>query len=367
MIRRLHSTARDWCRPVLPAALLMGGIWFAPQGGHTASSAGATCGDGGLQRWLAARLERSTPEAGWREERAVFEALLATGQKSIDRYVVARALHRGDPARYAEDPVAPELDEAALLTTLREMPAFRNLQARIRAHPGRARVEVEVPGAIKPRVIADEAAPETSNELLEAIRSAPPVTGPARRREVDVVAELPSLVMLLGDDFVKSRVLVQMYRERPEVFAPIFARRKSDRSFTESVERVVGESLTTLLRDHAAGPVRELQAQLDRDGFPAARLGLLAVEHPEAFDDIVASHLRTLLMTAPQEGWRYETASGELEVRTEAGHFAFLWRIPFQDLVLAGESRQIPVTARPESPAEIVRRCVAKVCLPGTD
>lgn len=362
------SPVAPWLRAFVPVALVLSTLWFGPTAGRPEPRTGATCTDSTLQRWLAARLERSVPEPGWKDERAVFEALLATGQKSVDRYVVARALHRGDPGRrYGNDPVPPELDEAALLLTLREMPAFRNLQARIRAHPGRARVEVEVPGAVKPRVIAEEAAPETSNELLEAIRSAPTVTGPVRRREVDVVAELPSLVYLLGDDLVKSRVLVQIYRERPEVFAPIYARRKADPAFAASVERVLGASLTTLLQEHMAALVRDLQADLDRDGFPVARLKLLATDHPAAFDDIIVAHLRSQSKAVAPGDWRVDTIDGALEARAEAGHFLFHWRIPFRDLVLGDERRAAPVLPAPDTPAQVAQRCVAKLCLPSTD
>jgi len=316
-----------------------------------------------LQPWLAARLASLTPDASWREERSVFEALLATGQRGVEPYLIARALHRGDRGRYGEGPMAPELDEAALLVTLRDMPSYRQLQARIRAHPGRAKVEVVVPGTVQPRVITDETAPETSNALLEAIRSAPVVTGPAKRREVDVVAELPALVHLLGDDLVKARVLVQVYRERTEVFAPIFARHKAVPAFLASFERLVGASLTMLLREPARAFVRELQADLDRDGFPLLRLRLLSTDHPVAFEDIVLSHLRTQLRAQRPGDWRFETGDGELLVRTEAGHLAFLWRITLRDLVLGDEVRPAPILPPPDSPAEVVRPCVGKVCL----
>ncbi len=345
---------RRWStRLAAPVLLLLCTAW-----------AGSAAADTSLQTWLAARLARLTPDASWKEERAVFEALLATGQKAFEPYLIARALHRGDRGRYADGPVAPELDEAALLATLRDMPSYRHLQARIRAHPGRAKVEVVVPGTVQPRVIADEAAPETSNALLEAIRSAPVVTGPTKRREVDVVAELPALVHLLGDDLVKARVLVQVYRERAEVFAPIFARRKADPTFPASLERVVGESLTMLLREPAGALVRDLVADLDRDGFPLLRLRLLSTDHPAAFDDIVLSHVRTQLRAQRSGEWRFEPGDGELLARTEAGHLAFTWRIPLRDLVLGDEIRQAPVLPPPDSPAEVVRRCVGKVCLP---
>jgi hypothetical protein len=329
-----------------------------------AAWAGAAGAETSLQPWLAARLARLTPDAGWKEERGVFEALLATGQKSFEPYLVARALHRGDPGRYAGGPMAPELDAAALLATLRDMPAYRHLQARIRAHPGRAKVEVVVPGTVQPRVIADEAAPESSNALMEAIRSAPLVTGPTKRREVDVVAELPALVHLLGDDLVKARVLVQVYRERTDVFAPIFAKRKADPAFAANLERLVGESLTALLREPAGALVRDLLADLDRDGFPLPRLRLLSSDHPAAFDDIVLSHLRVQLRAQRSGEWRFEPGDGELLVRTEAGHLAFAWRISLRDFLLGDEVNPAPILSPPDSPAEIVRRCVGKVCLP---
>lgn len=344
---------RRWsARRAAPVVLLLCATW-----------AGAAVADTPLQTWLAARLARLTPDASWKQERAVFEALLATGQKGFEPYLIARALHRGDRGRY-EGPVAPELDEAALLATLRDMPSYRHLQARIRAHPGRAKVEVVVPGAVQPRVIADEAAPETSNALLEAIRSAPVVTGPTKRREVDVVAELPSLVHLLGDDLVKARVLVQVYRERTDVFAPIFAKRKTDPAFRARLERLVGESLTTLLREPVGALVRDLVADLDRDGFPLLRLRLMSTDHPAAFDDIVLSHLRTHLRAQRPGEWRFESGDGELLIRAEAGHLAFTWRIPLRDLVLVDEVNPAPVVPPPDSPAEVVRRCVGKVCLP---
>ncbi len=329
-----------------------------------AAWAGTALADTSLQTWLAARLARLTPDASWKEERAVFEALLATGQKGFEPYLIARALHRGDRGRYGEGPVAPELDEAALLATLRDMPSYRHLQARIRAHPGRAKVEVVVPGTVQPRVIAEEAAPETSNALLEAIRSAPVVTGPTKRREVDVVAELPALVHLLGEDLVKARVLVQTYRDRTDVFAPIFAKRKADPTFPAHLERLVGGSLTMLLREPAGALVRDLVADLDRDGFPLLRLRLLSTDHPAAFDDIVLSHLRTQLRTQRPGEWRFEPGDGELLIHAEAGHLAFTWRIPLRDLVLGDETNAAPIVPAPDSPAEVVRRCVGKVCLP---
>jgi len=344
---------RRFARVAASILLLLGGAWAGPAGADTP-----------LQPWLAARLARLAPDASWKEERSVFEALLATGQKAVEPYLIARALHRGDRARYGEGPWAPELDEAALLATLRDMPSYRQLQARIRAHPGRAKIEVVVPGTVQPRVIADEAAPETSNALLEAIRSAPVVTGPTKRREVDVVAELPALVHLLGDDLVKARVLVQVYRERTDVFGPIFAKRKADPAFAANLERLVGESLTMLLREPAGALVRDLLADLDRDGFPLLRLRLLSFDHPAAFDDIVLSHLRTQLRAHRPGEWRFEPGDGELVVRTEAGHLAFAWRIPLRDLVLGDEVRPAPVLPSPDSPADVVRRCVGKVCLP---
>ncbi len=317
-----------------------------------------------LQPWLAARLARLTPDASWKEERSVFEALLATGQRGVEPYLIARALHRGDRSRYGDDPVAPELDEAALQATLRDMPSYRQLQARIRAHPGKSKVEVVVPGAVQPRVITDEAAPETSNALLEAIRSAPVVTGPTKRREVDVVAELPALVRLLGDDLVKARVLVQVYRERTDVFAPIFTKRKADPEFPARLERLVGESLTMLLKEPAGALVRDLLADLDRDGFPLLRLRLLSTDHPAAFDDIVLSHLRSYLRSQRPGEWRFEPGDSEVLARTEAGHLAFVWRISLRDLLLGDEVTPAPILSRPDSPAEVVRRCIGKVCLP---
>lgn len=317
-----------------------------------------------LQPWLAARLARLTPDPGWKAERSVFEALLATGQKGVEPYLLARALHRGDRSRYGDDPVAPELDEAALLATLRDMPSYRQLQARIRAHPGRAKVEVVVPGTVQPRVIPDEAAPETANALMEAIRSAPVVTGPTKRREVDVVAELPALVHLLGDDLVKARVLVQVYRERTDVFAPIFAKRKADPAFRGRLERLVGESLTMLLREPAGALVRDVLADLDRDGFPLLRLRLLSTDHPAAFDDIVLSHLRKAIRAQRQGEWRFEPGDGELLVRTEAAHLGFVWRISLRDLLLGDDANPAPILMPPDSPAEVVRPCVGPVCLP---
>jgi hypothetical protein len=339
-------------RQAAPVVLVLCAAWAGPASADP------------LQPWLAARLARLTPDAGWKEERSVFEALLATGQKSFEPYLIARALHRGDPARYSEGPIAPEFDSAALLVTLRDMPSYRQLQARIRAHPGRARVEVVVPGTVQPRVIVEDTAPESANALLEAIRSAPVVTGPTKRREVDVVAELPALVHLLGDDLVKARVLVQVYRERTEVFAPIFAKRRSDPAFAASLERFVGGSLTMLLREPAEALLRDLLADLDRDGFPLLRLRLLSSDHPAAFDDIVVSHLRAQLRAQRHGDWRFEPGDGELLVRTEAGHLAFAWRIPLRDLVLGDDAQPAPILPSPESPAAILRRCVGKVCLP---
>lgn len=317
-----------------------------------------------LQPWLAARLARLAPDASWKEERSVFEALLAAGQRGVEPYLIARALHRGDRSRYGDDPVAPELDEAALLATLRDMPSYRQLQARIRAHPGRAKVEVVVPGSVQPRVITDEAAPETSNALLEAIRSAPVVTGPTKRREVDVVAELPALVRLLGDDLVKARVLVQVYRERTDVFAPIFAKRKADPEFPARLERLVGESLTMLLREPAGALVRGVLADLDRNGFPLLRLRLLSTDHPAAFNDIVLAHLRAHLSAQRPGEWGFEPGDGEVLAHAEAGHLAFVWRISLRDFLLGDEVNPAPILSPPDSPAEVVRRCVGKVCLP---
>lgn len=360
MFQDIDPTVRQSEPPARRGARLMGAVLLA----LSVLLPVAARADAPLQPWLAARLARLTPDASWKEERSVFEALLATGQRGVEPYLIARALHRGDRSRYGDDPVAPELDEAALLATLRDMPSYRQLQTRIRAHPGKSKVEVVVPGTVQPRVITDEAAPETSNALLEAIRSAPVVTGPTKRREVDVVAELPALVRLLGDDLVKARVLVQVYRERTDVFAPIFAKRKADPEFPARLERLVGESLTMLLREPAGALVRDLLADLDRDGFPILRLRLLSTDHPAAYNDIVLSHLRTYLRAQRPGEWRFEPGDGEVLARAEAGHLGFVWRISLRDFLLGDDINPAPILSPPDSPAEVVRRCVGKVCLP---
>lgn len=325
----------------------------------------SACADDGFQCWLAARFTRIPPGAAAKEERALFASLVRTGQKNVDRYIVARALHHGDPGRYRDTALAAELDEAALEFALREMPAYRSLMARIRAHPGQAQISVEVPGVKRPRRLSDEAvAPETGNELMEAIRSAPVEVEPSKRREVDVVAELPALVELLGNDAVKSRALVHAWRERPEVFAPVFERHRRDPGFRRELETALGASLTALLREAVPEFTRELLPRLERNGFPRQRLELLAVENGEAFDDIAASHVQALLRSVRTAPWEFEVGGGFVLIRTTLGHFAPVWRAPLRDFVLGDGDSPRPFVPLPESPFDVIHQCLGDLCLP---
>jgi hypothetical protein len=360
---------RRWLWAVTPAVVLGAIVLDAgsPRGNPAdrVRPPAAACGDDGFQRWLAARYERIPVGVAAKDERALIEALVKTGQKNVDRYIVARALHHGDPGRYRDSALAAELDEAALGFALDGMPAYRSLIARIRTYPGKAQVAIEIPGTKRPRKLSEEAAaPETGNELLEAIRSAPVEIGPPKRRDVDVFAELPALVELLGSDAVKSRALVHAWRERPEVFAPVFARHRTDRAFRRDLEAALGANLTALLRDAVPEFTRELLPRLERNGFPRRRLEVLAIDNPEAFDDIAASHVRSVLASASTAPWEFSVADGVVVIRATIGHFAPVWRAPLRDFVLGdGESRK-PFVPLPASPFEVVHQCLGELCLP---
>lgn len=342
------ESARPWRRWLLPFALAAGVALAAPAGAADP-----------LQSWLAARLDKHPGGAGAKEERALFAALLRTGHRSVERYVLARAIHRGDGGRNDVDPLVPELDEAALAAVLHEMPAYRRLLARVKAHPGQASAVVEVPGARHPQAIGEAIAPETSNELLEAMRSTPPSQDPPRREEIDVVAELPAIVALLGEEPVKSRVVTQLYRERPQVFAGVFQRHRADPAFRGALERALGRSYAVLLRESLDGVVRELRAQLARNGFPQERLRLLAAENPEALEDIVAAHLRAVGQHRGAGGWRFGGASGGTTARIDAGHFAFTWKLAAADLAVGSE-----VMVPADATVALLARCHGELCLP---
>ena len=360
---------RRWLWAVTPAVALAATVLTTGPSPRSLASRDhapvAACADDGFQRWLAARYERMPVGVAAKDERALITALVNTGQKNVDRYIVARALHHGDPARYRDSALVAELDEAALGFALGEMPAYRSLLARIRTYPGKAQVAIEIPGTKRPRKLSEEtAAPETGNELLEAIRSAPVEIGPPKRRDVDVFAELPALVELLGTDAVKSRALVHAWRERPDVFAPVFARHQKDRAFRRDLESALGANLTALLREAVPEFTRELLPRLERNGFPRRRLEVLAVDNPEAFDDIAASHVRAVLASASTAPWEFTVDDGVVVIRATIGHFAPVWRAPLRDFVLGdGESRK-PFVPLPATPFEVVHQCLGELCLP---
>lgn len=328
--------------------------------------------------WLADRLQKPLPARQVADERTVLEAMARPGNRTFDRHVIARILMTGSDERYENNDTLAALDEVAMGRLLADLPAFQRLQARVR-NPAAFRPPPPPPPPSRPQELAPEAAPETSNDLLEALREAPkPPPPPAPRSPPpppDPYVDAARLVTALRDEGAKSRALLAMYSEHPEVFQAVVTAQAVDDGFQPALESGFARSLTVALQEDLVEIFRHVTSRLDQKGYPMARVEALAAERPDELRHVIRVQLAEVIAERRRPDWAFEVGVSTLLARRDVGNYAFGIVLSSLDLTLS--AFEAVATGEPggriwspDSPYFAsrslvqVRRCHGPVCLP---
>lgn len=340
----------------------------------SAARAQETCARGAFQGWLTAAVGGSLPEDEVAYERAILQAMSIGGRRRLDRFVVARALGADDAPRYADDALMLEADEAALGQVLADSSAFR----RVVREPAPARESVPS----HPQYLAPDAAPETANDLLEALREAPKPAAPVRPRPapVDVLGMAARFVVVLRPEPVRSAAFLSVYEERPDAMKQIFSVHRDDPDFRRRFTGVVVRNLLVDLEARLRGVFVGVATALAADGHAYETLELAATRDPASVARLFAERLPRALQVADMSGWALAQTGESLVAMREAGHFSFRVTLPVVDLLLG--TQEVPDDLDTAQPAHwefrtnavyfenreirIVRACHGPLCFPET-
>ncbi|MFO1318695.1 MAG: hypothetical protein U1F52_03690 [Burkholderiales bacterium] len=368
-----HGALAGWLLPCAVIGVLLAAVDPTSRRPSARASACASPVPG----WLSERLQRPLPARQVADERTVLEAMSRSGNRAFDRHVLARVLMTGSEERYENNDTLAALDEAALGRLLQDLPVFQRLQARVR-NPAAFRPPPPPPPS-RPQELAPEAAPETSNDLLEALREAPKPPAPPAPKALppppDPYADAARLVMALRDEGAKSRALLSMYAVHPEAFQTVVAAQAGDDGFQSAFESGLGRSLTVVLQEDLAEIFRHVSVRLDQKGYPMPRLEALAAERPDELRHVIRVQLAEVIGEKPRPDWTFEVGVATLLARRDVGNYAFGTVLSSLDLTLSafetavsGETgRRIWSTDSPYFASQSlvqVRRCHGPVCLP---
>lgn len=375
--RPVAGRHQDLLRAGIPLTLLAAVLWFGGTPGiqrsagavRPAAPASAAPCRGDLLQELAGRRMSALPPAVVAQERNLLGIMQGAGRKRLDRYVIARAL-AVDDGRYDDGGLVQELDEIVLSHLLSSSPAFQKV-----LNPPPPPKEPVVP--VRPQQLAPDAAPETSNDLLEALRESPkPPAPPPRPRPpvFDALGEAARYAGALGQSAVKVASFLAVYGERPEVFSPLFANHRDDARFADAFEDAVARNLRADLKTHLSAIFLRVAAHLEAQGYGRDRLDSMMAEEPGALRDLLHGELAKASAEEPGSGWKFEAGHAAYLARRDLGHFAYGVVMTPTDLLmgaLAARPQTVDADWRwqPED-AQLsresmrrVKRCLGALCL----
>ncbi|MBI1395493.1 MAG: hypothetical protein GC151_05890 [Betaproteobacteria bacterium] len=310
--------------PWLLAALL---IWNVRPHGDPAAA--GTCRTDAFEPELAESVKADLAPEAVADARTALQAMRSVGGKSLDRYVVALALGGGNPDRYDGDPLMMEADEAALAAVLEHSGTFRQLLSH------RRRVASAPPS--RPQYLSPDVAPETTNDLLEALRDAPKPAPPAVPKPPpgsDVLSRAARFAVVLSASSVKSAAFLSVYEHDPAAFRRIVAVRRDDPGFPREFLEVVRRNLLIDLEAHVRTLFIALAEDLSTRGYPPRKLAEMAVRERQALINLARARLEPILGTRASGGWTFAGTGGTLDARRTVANVSFEVRLPLVGLLL---------------------------------
>jgi hypothetical protein len=277
----------------------------------------AACrGDGEREDVLFRHVAAGAAPAALARERGLLAAMQSGGgARQTTRSVVARALSMSTTDRYALDPLVLEADQQVLTHVLQGSSAFRRALNPPPPKPP--------PPRMRPQQLLIDESPETTNDLLEALRESPkgepePVRPPP---PPDPWVEAARFAVVLQDDVVKSELFLVIYHREPQVLASLFARHRGDVDFPGRFETVVKGSLRTELRGRLSALIGRVLVTLAARGLTLDDLDAPAGSGNPPVALALRDEITTALERFDAQGWTFDVSQATLLARKTVGHY----------------------------------------------
>jgi hypothetical protein len=286
--------------------------------------------DGEREDVLARHVAGGVPQAALARERGLLAVMQSGGgARQTTRSVVARALSMSDSDRYGFDPLVLEVDQQVLTHALQVSPGFRRALNPPPPKPPAPRM--------RPQHLSADDPPETTNDLLEALRESPRGEMEAVRRPppADPLLETARFAVVLQDDAVKSEVFLLTYHREPQVLAPLFSHHRSDTDFPARFEAVVRHNLRTELRGRLSALTGRVLVTLAARGLALDELDATQGSGTPPIALALREEITVALERLDTQGWTFDVSQSTLLARKTVGHFRMRVVMRPLDLVVA--------------------------------
>jgi hypothetical protein len=266
-------------------------------------------------------------------ERGLLSAMQGGGgARQTTRSVVARALSTSDSDRYGVDPLVLEADHQVLTHALQASAGFRRA---LNPLPGK----LPAP-RMRPQHLSADEPPETTNDLLEALRDSPKgELAPVRRPPpADPLLEAARFAIVLQDDAVKSEVFLRTYQREPQVLAALFSLHHGEVDFPARFEAVVRHNLRTELRERLSALTGRVLVTLAVRGFALDDLAADTAPGNPLVTLAIREEIHAALERLDTQGWTFDVSRATLLARKTVGHYRMRVMIRPLELVVAAAS-----------------------------
>jgi len=270
------------------------------------------------------------PPAALARERGLLAAMQSGGDaRQTVRSVVARALSMSARDRYALDPLVLEADQQVLTHALQLSPGFRRALNPAPPKPP--------PPRMRPQQLSTDESPETTNDLLEALRESPKgEPEPVRRAPPpDPLMEVARFAVVLQDDAVKSELFLLTYQREPQVLAPLFAHHRGDSDFPARFETVVRHNLRTELRGRLSALMGRVLVTLAARGVALDELDAVPLSGSQPAAPALREEIMATLERLDGQGWTFDVSQSTLLARKAMGHYRMRVVMRPQELLVA--------------------------------